>query len=127
MQNRRRSSWMWVAVAALTLVTLARAESGIAAGITSARAYASPFFQVLAAYQAADDQQASLHGRSHSAGTVQNSAGQPLVTGLLPVLFVGLLLPLTALRTSSPRSLGRAPSSPARPFLFQRPPPAQLL
>ena len=95
MQNGRRSSLLWAAVAALTIATLARAESGIASGITSARAYASPFFQVLAACQASDDQQATLHSRSHSAGTVQNSAGQPLVTGLLPVLFVGLLLPLS--------------------------------
>jgi hypothetical protein len=126
MRNRRTSSWLLVAVAAVALVTLARAQSGISSGITGARAYASPIFEALAAYQASDSQPSSVHSRSHSSGTVQNSAGQPLVTGLLPVLFVGLLLPLTVLRTGSPHSQRRAPASPARPFLFQRPPPQIL-
>ena len=126
MRSRRRSSLLWVAVAALTLVTLARAQSGISSSITTARAYASPFLQVLAACQATDAQPSSVHSRSHSAGLVQDSGGHPLVAGLLPILFVGLLLPLTALGADWSRSQGRAPSAPARPFLFQLPPPQIL-
>ena len=125
MNNRSQRAWMWVAVAALAVSMLARAQSGVYA----ARAYASPIFEAFAEYQAAADHEASAHAGStqRSVSRHDSSAGQQFVAGLLPVLFVGLLLPLTVLRKGSARTTGNTPSSLTRPFLFQRPPPSATL
>ena len=125
MNNRRQRAWMWVAIAALSVSMLARAQSGVYA----AKAYATPIFEAFAAYQAAADHEASSHpGSAHRGFTRHDSsASQPFIADLLPVLFVGLLLPLTLFSARASLSLGRAPSSPARPYLFQRPPPSATL
>jgi hypothetical protein len=46
---------------------------------------------------------------------------------LLPILFVGLLLPFGLLSPFSSLSLGQRFAPPLMAALFQRPPPAQLL
>jgi hypothetical protein len=46
---------------------------------------------------------------------------------LLPVLFVGLISPLSLLSPRSFLSVGQRYPAPVLPALFQRPPPAQLL
>lgn len=46
---------------------------------------------------------------------------------LLPVLFVGLLAPLSLVSPRAVLSLGRATAAPELPSRFQRPPPASVL
>ncbi|HEX3942207.1 MAG TPA: hypothetical protein VHX11_12045 [Acidobacteriaceae bacterium] len=45
---------------------------------------------------------------------------------VLPVLFAGVISPLSLLSPLAYVYLGRAPESPFRPFSFQRPPPIRL-
>ena len=44
----------------------------------------------------------------------------------MPVFFIGLIAPLSLIAPRAALCLGRAPSAPALPFLFQRPPPSFL-
>jgi hypothetical protein len=45
---------------------------------------------------------------------------------VLPVLFVGLLLPLSLLWLITFLNIDRAPASPVLPASFQRPPPSRM-
>ncbi|MGA7341311.1 MAG: hypothetical protein WBE72_22500 [Terracidiphilus sp.] len=45
---------------------------------------------------------------------------------VLPILFVGLISPLSLLSPMAYMYLGRAPDAPALPATFQRPPPVRL-
>jgi hypothetical protein len=45
---------------------------------------------------------------------------------VLPLLFVGIISPLTLFAPLAYEYVGRAPDAPALPTLFQRPPPFQL-
>ena len=125
--NRHRNAWIWVAITAIALATVARVQSGF----EIARAYANP---VIALFSAVPDSQplASQHfaqkrtaHRDHAAS--QQGSGASFWLELLPVLFVGLLLPLSLLSRFSLLSLGHSHAAPPLPNLFQRPPPAQLL
>lgn len=117
--NRQRGAWIWVAVAAISLASLARAQSGI----ETARAYATPLMAFISGHQDADS------GASASAYGVTSPAhggNRDMGLGLLPVFFVGLISPLSLLAPRLALSPGRAFPKPALPGLFQRPPPALL-
>jgi len=45
---------------------------------------------------------------------------------ILPLLFVGLISPLSLLAPLADEYVSRAPEAPALPTLFQRPPPFRL-
>jgi hypothetical protein len=115
-----------VAVAAITLASVARAE----AGLQSARAYANPVFEFLAGNHVA--QPAALHGVARQAQqrTQARAASQAPLSGawiaMLPVLFIGVVSPLNQLSPGSVLCLGGMPSAPLLPGSFQRPPPFQI-
>ncbi len=54
-----------------------------------------------------------------------HSGGADLLA-ILPLLFVGLISPLSLLAPLAFEYIGRAPDAPALPALFQRPPPFAL-
>jgi hypothetical protein len=114
--TRPKSAWIWVAVAAISWASLARAQSGI----ETARAYANPFIAFFAGSQVADSG-ASTSAQRAASPSQFGSAGIGL--DLLPVFFVGLISPLGVLSSGSTLSLGRVLPAPSLPGLFQRPPP----
>jgi hypothetical protein len=118
---RNRSALIWLAVAAIAVGTLVRAQ----AGLQSAAAYAHPVIEFLAAHQSdraftdsviphRSERPARIHGQSGDSG---------VWVALFPVFFIGLITPLNLVSSSSMRSLGRTPSAPVLPTSFQRPPP----
>ncbi|UWZ82985.1 hypothetical protein [Occallatibacter riparius] len=124
--NRHRNAWIWVAITAIALATVARAESGF----ELARVYANPVLVYLATdHQAQAAETAQIHKGSVAAARAlsSTSTNSGMWLELLPILFVGLLLPFGLLSPLSSLSLGRQFAAPAIPALFQRPPPAQLL
>ena len=54
------------------------------------------------------------------------SADNPALVAILPLLFVGIISPLSLLSPLAFFYLGRTPDAPALPASFQRPPPFQL-
>jgi hypothetical protein len=127
---RYRNAWLWLAVATVAIVSLARAE----AGVVNASAYGNPVLNFLARHQGVESlasaggpQLLSL-GSAHKASVVLlHGPGSGTPVAMLPVLFIGLVAPLNLISPRSVRFLGRAPSSPALPSSFQRPPPAVLV
>jgi hypothetical protein len=123
--NRHRNAWIWVAITAIALATVARAESGF----ELARVYANPVLVYLAGdHQTQAGETAQIHKGSVAAARAlsSTSTNSGMWLELLPILFVGLLLPF-GLSALSSLSLGQQFAPPALPALFQRPPPAQLL
>jgi hypothetical protein len=116
--NRSKDAWILVAIAAITLSSLARAQ----AGIENARAYASPIIKFFAASPLADTVVSKSTDRDVSRAS--NYLGTAL--DLLPVLFVGLVSPLGLQTVRSQHAVGRALPAPNLSALFQRPPPALL-
>ncbi len=116
---RSKDAWIWVAVAAISLASLARAQ----AGIENARAYASPVIRFLAGSpmtESADS--ASIHRTTSPApGYIFGT-----VLALLPVFFVGLVSPLGLLSRRALCSARQPLPASNPPGLFQRPPPAWL-
>ena len=114
---------MWLAVAAISVATLARAQ----AGSPNAAAYSNPVLQFLSIHANADTLAAA--GVEVSAREARHlSRGisyGPLLT-MLPVFFIGLVAPLSLVPPRATLCLGRRPSAPLRPSLFQRPPPSIL-
>jgi hypothetical protein len=124
--NRHRNAWIWVAITAIALATVARAESGF----ELARVYANPVLVYLAAdHPGQTGEAAQIHKGSVAAARALSSTNTAsgMWLELLPILFVGLLLPFGLLSLQSSLSLGQKFAPPALPALFQRPPPAQLL
>lgn len=124
--NRHRSAWIWVAITAIALATATRAASGF----ELARVYANPMLVYLVAnHQAQAGEGTQVHKGSVAAARALSSAGtnSGMWLELLPILFVGLLLPFGFLSPLNSLSLGRQFAAPALTALFQRPPPAQLL
>lgn len=132
--SRHRNAWIWLAVAAMAVATLARAQ----AGIQVASAYANPVIEFLVGHQGAGAHAAigaprrferrSLR-QSNAAllfGSAQHGADSGAWEAILPVLFIGLVTPLNLISSRSVLSLGRVPSAPLLPFSFQRPPPSLL-
>jgi hypothetical protein len=123
--TRHRNAWIWVAITAIALASVARVESGF----EIARAYANPVIALLAATPGAPSANAQHFAAPQTKrGDRANSqhSGPSFWLELLPVLFVGLLSPLALLSARSLLSLDQAFPTPALPSLFQRPPP-QLL
>ena len=117
--NRLKGAWIWVAMAAISIASLARVQSGV----ENARAYADPVIKFIAAAQHAD---AEASVRAHRAGSPVRAGGRDLGLDLLPIFFVGLVAPL-ALESFRVRPwLQWAPSAPSISSLFQRPPPENL-
>jgi hypothetical protein len=52
-----------------------------------------------------------------------HSGGSPDWLAILPILFVGVISPLSLLSPLARAYAGRTPSAPALPSRFQRPPP----
>jgi hypothetical protein len=127
--TRHRSAWIWVAIAAIAMATVARAQ----AGVQSATAYTHPVLEFLASHSNAtgDSTGGDLRLYGHRSGrqtraALSNGANPGVWTAMLPVLFVGLVAPLSLVSPQFALSLGRTPSAPALPFSFQRPPPSLL-
>jgi hypothetical protein len=124
MANRHRSVWIWVAVAAMAAVTLARAESGA----PLAKIPANPVLAFLSNHSIARDFPTAgipgMLGRAteHRSRLVSN--GNCVWSAILPVLFIGLVAPLNQISPRAMLSLGRSFAAPSLPFLFQRPPPS---
>ena len=55
-----------------------------------------------------------------------HAAGAPDWLAILPLLFVGVISPLSLLAPLANDYIGRAPDAPLLPALFQRPPPFRL-
>lgn len=125
--TRHKNAWIWVAIAAIALASAARAQSGF----EISRTYASPVIAFLSAERASQPVAAQHFGTwrpTHGDHAIsQHDGGASFWLELLPVLFVGLLSPLSLLSARSLLSLGQAFPAPAISALFQRPPPAQLL
>ncbi|MFP5236520.1 MAG: hypothetical protein ACLGSD_11515 [Acidobacteriota bacterium] len=122
--SRPKRALVWLALAAVAVVSVARLQSGIA----PVRGYAH---SVLAYIAAAQNETATVARgvpafRNAAARSSHDSTPAPLLA-LLPVFFIGLVAPLCLSLTGSTLSLGRPSPAPALPFRFQRPPPAQLL
>ena len=116
---------MWLAIAAVAFTSVATAETSG----QSAKGYAHPVFQFLVrghnqspGAHAVPLRFANIGTQRHATLMLRNSASGRLVA-MLPVLFIGLVSPLT-LSVQSPRSQGRAPAAPLLSALFQRPPPS---
>jgi hypothetical protein len=127
--TRHRSAWIWVAIAAIAMATVARAQ----AGVQSATAYTHPVLEFLASHSSAaghatsGDPRLFVHRSDRQSRTALSDGANPGVwTAMLPVLFVGLVAPLSLVSPRFALSLGRTPSAPALPFSFQRPPPSLL-
>jgi hypothetical protein len=117
--NRTKGAWIWVAMAAISLASLARVQSGVA----DARAYADPVIKFIAAAQQADS---AATVRANRATSMAQGGVSGIGFNLLAVFFVGLLAPL---RMESFRAYFRRQRVPAPPILtdlFQRPPPLPI-
>ncbi|MGD0740217.1 MAG: hypothetical protein ABR957_11520 [Terracidiphilus sp.] len=113
--NRSKDAWILVAIAAITLASLARAQ----AGVENAKAYASPVIKFFAGSPLADTAVSKSTDRNVSHAS--NYLGPAL--DLFPVLFVGLVSPLNLQSVRSLHAMGRALPAPDLSVLFQRPPP----
>ena len=122
--NRQRHAWIWVAVAAIAVVTLARAQSDLPQSAALRSALTNPVLQFLSAH-AQNDTAATWTRRSasaHSQRTSHQDSGAWMV--FLPVFFIGLLTPLSLVAPKALLSGGHSLSSSFLPLLFQRPPPS---
>jgi hypothetical protein len=123
---RNRSTWMWVAIAAVAFTSVARAE----AGLQNSKGYSHPVLEFLVRSQGQNPAAHSAVMRFASLGSgrhancVLRRGGSGALIAMLPVFFVGLVSPLTPLSVASIRSLGRVPAGPQLSALFQRPPPS---
>jgi len=115
-KNRSQDAWIWVAVAAITLASLARAQSGI----ENARAYAAPVIKFLSGNPLAESGGAAANYR---AGAPAPGGAFGPVFDLFPVFFVGLAFCFGLMPAAWRRPLGRALCAPSLPGLLQRPPP----
>jgi len=123
--TRNRNAWMWVAIAAVAFTSVARAETRQ----QNAKVFAHPVLEFLARSQAQDSAPHSGVSRfAHLSSRLQarsmlRDAGSGALIAILPVLFIGLVSPLTLVSLASIRCLGRSPAVPLLSALFQRPPP----
>lgn len=122
--HRNKHAWLWVAIAAISLASVSRAE----AGSDSARAYANPVFQFLVRSHNASAARsgAARFAPRRSIGRIRaifRDAGSPTWIACLPVLLFGFIAPLSLFSGVSVRSPQCAPAAPLLPGSFQRPPP----
>jgi hypothetical protein len=117
--SRSKGAWIWVAMAAISLASLARVQSGV----ENARAYADPVIKFIAAAQHADSEAVAHANRVTSMARGANSG---VGVDLLAVFFVGLLAPLVLESFRAHFCLRRVPAPPFLTDLLQRPPPVFL-
>jgi hypothetical protein len=127
LRNCNRSAWVWVTIAAIALVSVARADGSrhsAKSGMRSALALLnrSQSFPLVV--------QGSIPQLSRSCDRrvvkLLRASGVGAWVGILPILFVAMVSPLRVLcAVSIPRS-DRNPASPLLPSAFQRPPPRLL-
>lgn len=123
--NRHKNAWIWLAVAAIAVATLARAE----AGLPKAAALTHPVLEFLAGHANSDAfTKAPGHHGSRFAGVRRESYGNGAGawTVLLPIFFIGLVAPLDVLSRRALQASGSVRRAVALPHLFQRPPPSLL-
>jgi hypothetical protein len=127
--TRQRSAWILVAIAAIAMATIARAQ----AGVQNATAYTHPVLEFLASHSSVaghatsgDARLYGHHGDRQTRTALPSGAGSGVWTAMLPVLFIGLVAPLSLVSPRFALSLSLTPSAPTLPFSFQRPPPAFL-
>jgi hypothetical protein len=120
---------VWVAVAAMAVVSLARVQ----ADLGNATLSTNPVLAFLTGHENAAALSTPAAPRTVNLGSARNAsvallhhAAPGAWTAVLPVLFVGLVAPLSLISPCSNLSLGRAPAFPGLPEKFQRPPPALL-
>lgn len=116
-----------VAIAAIAMATIARAQ----AGVQSATAYTHPVLDFLSSHGSTAGPATGgvahlFEHRTVRQARTDDGANPGVWTPMLPVLFVGLVAPLSLVAPRFALILGRTPSAPALPFSFQRPPPLFL-
>lgn len=125
--RQHRNACIWLAVAVMAVVSVARAETGT----ERATAYANPVLQLLAGHSSSASLSTSAIPRMRRHRAVRDlselfGADSGAWNAILPVLFVGLISPLSLLSPRSVQCLSRTPDAPVLTALFQRPPPLQL-
>lgn len=120
---------MWLAVAAMAVVSLARVETGA----NNTTVYTNPVLAFLAGQQNGPSAAAAgsphivkIGSARHGSGVYLHDAASGAWMAVLPVLFIGLAAPLDLISAQSNLSLGRTPARPELLKKFQRPPPALL-
>ena len=117
---------MWLAIAAMAVVSLARVQPGA----ENAAVYTNPVLAFLAGHQAptavSPAGSPQIVKARHGSGVYLHDAATGAWTSILPVLFIGLVAPLSLISPRSILSLGRTPSFPKLLRNFQRPPPVLL-
>ena len=124
--TRNKHAWIWVAIAAISLASVSRAE----AGLDTARAYANPVLHFLVKSHSASVAAKSGAARYAQRGSMRGIFGRGIFrdarTGawvaFLPVCFVGLVL--LSFPATAPVRPVQATAAPQLPALFQRPPPS---
>jgi|SRR5579862_4498460 len=126
--TRHRNTWILLAIATVAVVSLARFEAS-----ANNAPFANPVLAFLAGQQngptalaAGGPQIVKIGSARNGSGVYLHDAASGVWMAVLPVLFVGLIAPLSLISPRSHRSLGRKPSFPELPEKFQRPPPALL-
>jgi len=123
--TRNRSTWMWVAIAAVAFTSVARAETGL----QSAKAYTHPVLEFLARSQSQNPAAFSgvlrfgHPGSRRQANAMLRHVGSGTWIAMLPVFFIGLFSPLSLASAASIRRLGPAQAVPLLPAFSPRPPP----
>src|SRR3954463_10692871 len=109
-RTRNRNAWIWVAITAIALASVARAQSGL----EIARSYANPVIALLSTAQATQSgpEHFALKRMDRGTQASQHESGGSLFLELLPILFVGLLSPLSLLSARSWLSLGHTFAPP---------------
>lgn len=125
--TRKKNAWMWLAIAAIAVVSLARVEAANSA------ADANSVLQFLAGQQNAATVSAAgsphiikIGAARHGSGVYLHNAASCAWMAVLPVLFIGLIAPLSLISPRCFLSLGFKLASPELLKKFQRPPPALL-
>jgi len=120
---------MWLAVAAMAVVSLVRVEGTVG----NDAVYSNPVLAFLAGQHnaatvsdAGSPQIVTIGSTRKLSGVYLHGASSGAWTAILPVLFIGLVAPLSLISPRALRSLGRTASAPLLPVSFQRPPPSLL-
>ncbi len=124
--TRNRSTWMWVALAAVAFTSVARAETGL----QNAKSYTHPVLEFLARSQSQNPAAFSgvlrfgHPGSRRQANAMLRNVGSGTWIAMLPVFFIGLVSPLSLASAASIRCLGPVHAAPLLPAFSPRPPPS---
>jgi len=125
LRKSNRGAWVWVTIAALALVSVARADGGRHGGKAGMRAALALLNRSQSLPLAAKPGIAQRMPRAAARRVTKllQSSGIGACVGILPILFVAMVSPLGVLSTASLPRAGRASAPPLLPSAFQRPPP----